>query len=276
MTRGARAHAKARRRASGEKAPLRLDHAPDGVKQSPGNSAPRTCDLACGQRDASSAAARDREKSAGMPLSFELAVFLTYTLPADALARGYETWLRDVDNPFFNTIPGVGRYENWRIAREQTPSLGYTHFDLMFVASEDALQRAWFDARLDAFRTGWIAEWGYGAAAPVNTFAYLMRGTGAPAARRTDRLVLRGGDAALAPGDGARESWQVVKAVRKHYAIGPAPAGEAWLVDIDGHPGPGFRWLSLAYVDDAAAFDRITFCGNDALCAEATLIAAPS
>jgi hypothetical protein len=212
-----------------------------------------------------------------MSTSFDHAIFLTYTLPVDAIARGYEPWLRDVDNPFFNAIPGVGRYENWRIARQQTPSLGYTHFDFMFVAGEDALRRAWFDARLDAFRTGWIAKWGYGAAAPapVNTFAYLMRRSGAPAARRTDRLVLRGGDAALAPGDGSRETWMVETAVRKHYAIGAAPAGESWLVDIERHPGPGFRWLSVAYVDDAAAFDRITFCGDDTLCAEATLIAAP-
>ncbi len=208
----------------------------------------------------------------------DLAIFLTYTLPADAVARGYEPWLRDVDNPFFNAIPGVGRYENWRIARQQTRSLGYTHFDLMFVASEDELKRAWFDARLDAFRTGWIAKWGYGAAAPapVNTFAYLMRRIGAAAARRTDRLVLRGGGEALGPGDGARENWRVVKAVRKHYAIGPAPEGESWLVDIDRHPGPGFRWLSLAYADDGTMFDRITFCGNDTLCAEATVIAAPA
>src|SRR5438477_577884 len=116
-----------------------------------------------------------------MTNSFDHAVFLTYTLPEDALARGYENWLRDVDNPFFNAIPGVGRYENWRIAR----------------------------------------------------------------------------------------------AVRKHYAIGAAPAGESWLVDIDRHPGPGFRWLSVATVDTADAFDRIVFCGNDTLCAEATLIAAP-
>jgi hypothetical protein len=101
-----------------------------------------------------------------MPSSFDLAVFLTYTLPADAIARGYEPWLREVDNPFFNAIPGVGRYENWRIVRQQTPALGYTHFDFMFVASVDALRQAWFDVRLDAFRTGWIAKWGYGAAAP--------------------------------------------------------------------------------------------------------------
>jgi hypothetical protein len=213
-----------------------------------------------------------------MSSSFDLAVFLTYTLPADALARGYEPWLREVDNPFFNAIPGVGRYENWRIVRQQTPTLGYTHFDLMFVASVEALRQGWFDPRLDSFRTGWIAKWGYGTAAPapVNTFAYLMRRIGPPAARCTGRLVLRGGDVALAPGDGARESWAVEQAVRKHYSIGPAPAGESWLTPIADHPGPGFRWLSLAYVDDASAFDRITFCGNDTLCAEATVIAAPA
>jgi hypothetical protein len=213
-----------------------------------------------------------------MSSSFDLAVFLTYTLPADALARGYEPWLRTIDNPFFNAVTGVGRYENWRIERRQTPSLGYTHFDLMFVGSVDALRQAWFDPPLDAFRTGWIAKWGYGAAAPapVNTFAYLMRRVGAPAARRTSRLVLRGGDGTLAPGDGTRETWTVEQAVRKHYAIGPAPAGEDWLTPIQDHPGPGFRWLSLAYVDDASAFDRITFCGNDSLCAEATVIAAPA
>lgn len=212
-----------------------------------------------------------------MAKNFDLCVFLTYTLPADAIARGYEPWLRETDNPFFNSIGGVGRYENWRIERMQTTSLGYTHYDFMFVASEAELERGWFDPRLDEFRKGWIRKWGYGAAKPaaVNTFAYLMRRLGPAATRRGQHLILRGGNEALAPGEGRRESWEVVHAVRKHYAIGPAPAGESWLTPIDRHPGPGFRWLSVSYVDDAAAFDAITFCGNDTLCAEATLIAAP-
>ena len=32
----------------------------------------------------------------------------------DSNARGYEAWLQEIDNPFFNDIPGIRHYTNWK------------------------------------------------------------------------------------------------------------------------------------------------------------------
>ena len=40
---------------------------------------------------------------------------VTYTPRADSASRGYEQWLRDVDNPFFSAQPGIVLYENWKV-----------------------------------------------------------------------------------------------------------------------------------------------------------------
>lgn len=196
-------------------------------------------------------------------------VFLTYTLPADAFARGYGEWLVAVDNPFFNAIPGVGRYENWRIDAGTAP--GWTYFDFLALATPGDLERVWFNRDLDDFRKGWIAKWGYGATkpAPVNTFGYLMEREGV-AQPRTKYAALRGYADRPAASAGA-ELWRVTHAVRKHYAIGPAPSGQSWQTEIAVHPGPGFRWLSIDYRDEPGAPPSD---GSPALLA--SLIAGPS
>ena len=43
-------------------------------------------------------------------------IFIAYCLPGDAEGRGYADWLRRVDMPFFNAIPGVHHYANWRVS----------------------------------------------------------------------------------------------------------------------------------------------------------------
>ncbi len=40
---------------------------------------------------------------------------ITYTPRADSNDRGYEQWLIDVDNPFFNGSPVCVRYTNWKV-----------------------------------------------------------------------------------------------------------------------------------------------------------------
>lgn len=44
-----------------------------------------------------------------------LVIFIAYTVPARAEPEGYSDWLRRVDMPFFNAIPGTHHYANWRL-----------------------------------------------------------------------------------------------------------------------------------------------------------------
>jgi hypothetical protein len=196
-------------------------------------------------------------------------VLLTYATAADAAARGYEDWLRASDNPFFNSIAGVARYDNWKIVNANAP-LDWTHFDFLALSAADDLARVWFSDALDEFRKGWVRRWGYGAAtpAPVNRFGYRLVRVGG-SAPRGNFVALRGFVDRPAGRDNV-ELWRVTHAVRKHYAIGPAPAGESWLVDIAQNPGPGFRWLSVEY---RHAQGELPEDGTPALLA--TLIAGP-
>ena len=41
-------------------------------------------------------------------------ILLVYTPREDSNARGYEAWLQEIDNPFFNDIPGIRHYTNWK------------------------------------------------------------------------------------------------------------------------------------------------------------------
>jgi hypothetical protein len=84
-------------------------------------------------------------------------IFIAYTVPAEAVARGYADWLVRVDNPFFNAVPGTHHYANWRVER----ALGGTApvwdwFDFQGLAAEADLERVWFDPGLDGFRREWL------------------------------------------------------------------------------------------------------------------------
>jgi hypothetical protein len=179
--------------------------------------------------------------------SHEATIFLSYTLPPSAIPGGYEKWLRDVDNPFFNAIPGVGRYENWEVAEARSAPLSFTHFDFMTLGREADLERVWFNKDLDEFRKGWIRKWGYGATGttppPAHAYGYLARGIAAPNAARQPWCAIIGGETV----HGADESWAIVEAVRKHYAIGPAPAGEAWHRPLKPGEGPGLRTFNVVF-----------------------------
>ena len=86
-------------------------------------------------------------------------VLLTYTLPPDARRRGYNEWLRQVDNPFFNSIVGIEHYSNWEILESDRVSLPFSHFDLLFVDGPDSLEGVWFNQELEVFRREWMEKW---------------------------------------------------------------------------------------------------------------------
>lgn len=66
-----------------------------------------------------------------MPTLSDAMVFLPYTPRADADARGYDDWLREVDNPFFNAVPGIVHYSNWKVVG-LAKTAAFSHFDFMY------------------------------------------------------------------------------------------------------------------------------------------------
>lgn len=83
-------------------------------------------------------------------------LLLTYTPRADSEGRGYEDWLREVDNPFFNSQPGIAHYTNWKIVDERAGSFPFRYFDTMFIESEAAFEAP----EVRKFADGWVELWG--------------------------------------------------------------------------------------------------------------------
>ena len=85
---------------------------------------------------------------------------LTYTPRADAADRGYDDWLRSVDNPFFNGVPGIARYENWKVHANILNELPFTYFDLMYLEGHEAIEKVWTNQNLLDFAAEWTRLWG--------------------------------------------------------------------------------------------------------------------
>lgn len=85
---------------------------------------------------------------------------LQYTPRADSADRGYEQWLRDVDNPFFNGVPGIVRYENWKVHAPLLGTPDYAYFDLMYLDGQAAIERVWSNPTVVEFAAEWTRKWG--------------------------------------------------------------------------------------------------------------------
>lgn len=203
-------------------------------------------------------------------------LLIVYTVSADADARGYEPWLGEVDNPFFNAIPGVGNYSNWKIETLlHGDPLPYSHFDFQGLDSEAALEPVWFNADLDEFRKEWIRLWGYGTAKPdpVMANAYLMR----PVLRRTGARLPRFARVTASTGPlpadlDADLAWQVDEVIRKHFAVA---SGADWRVPVtEGNP-LALDWLAVQFGDSAEALAAGPVHAQAATAFIARLIAAP-
>ncbi|EPX85102.1 hypothetical protein [Salipiger mucosus] len=196
-----------------------------------------------------------------------LVIFIAYTVPPDAEPRGYSQWLRDVDMPFFNAIPGTGHYANWRIGEMlEGGAPAWDYFDFQGLDSEEDLERVWFNPDLDGFRRNWLKLWGYGRgeAPPVLRHAYLMRRVGTVSPGRDTRLTLSAGTGALPEGAGDVR-WQVEGVLHKHFG---GASDKAWLTPTsEGNP-LGLDWMSAGYGDAAPAAEATLAC-------RAELIAAP-
>lgn len=200
-------------------------------------------------------------------------LFIVYTPGPGAEERGYEGWLQTVDAPFFNAIPGVHHYANWKIERVlHGPAPGYTHFDFQALTEEADLERVWFNPELDHFRTEWIRLWGYGEGKPhpAQAYAFLMHPAGKARGAATGLARIMAGTGE--PPTYADRCWTVDEAIRKHFATGPA--GAEWRVPASSHNPLGFDWVAITYGSDPealAAYDP----GAETLAVVARRIAAP-
>lgn len=86
-------------------------------------------------------------------------LLLTYNVGEHVDIGEYEQWLREVDDPFFNTIPGIARYANWKVLDEKVGTVNFTHYDLMELEDLDAFERVWGNEKLQEFARGWTERW---------------------------------------------------------------------------------------------------------------------
>jgi len=189
-------------------------------------------------------------------------ILLTYRIRDGADADGYDDWLRTIDNPFFNAIPGIKCYTNWKV-HETAQALPFTHFDFLEIDNVEELESLWFCPELNTFRTEWVRLWGRGVPDPDNARCYLSESVAGGLPPQSS-LVLQAG-AARATGSEATE-WTTRELLHKHYAAG---ATDDWRTSVvDTAPFAKFSVTYTAAPLAAAAMD------HDAALS-ATLIAAP-
>lgn len=169
-------------------------------------------------------------------------ILITYTPGPAAEPAKYEPWLRREDNPTFNSVAGIGEYSNWKVLSPQ--SLGWTHFDFLGLAAPADLERVWFSPELNRFRSQWVALWGYGAAGPnaASGYATLFLRAGEPIRARARFVEIE-----FDPPEPGGERWQAVEVLRKHWALGPASAGEPWRRPIGEFNPLGCSSIALTF-----------------------------
>jgi len=165
--------------------------------------------------------------------AFDFMLLISYAVRADAQARGYDDWLRRVDNPFFNAAPQIAHYANWEVTGGINPFAPNTHFDFVGMTREDDLDAVWNDPQLNAFRLEWRKLWGLPDANPAARIETCLCERVATAPMRwTDRLALSP-EASASPA--GWETWRVLRSLRGtgigferfHLRFGEGAAGAA-------------------------------------------------
>lgn len=88
------------------------------------------------------------------------ALLLTYTPRSDVDLNDYHQWLREIDNPFFNSRPTVHRYVNYRIAQPVQGDEDFTHFDLLEIEGDGGTESVLGDEAIASFARDWVRKWG--------------------------------------------------------------------------------------------------------------------
>lgn len=175
-------------------------------------------------------------------------IFIAYGVNEGAEERGYSDWLRRVDNPFFNAIPGVRHYANWRVQSVfKGAPMDWDYFDFQGLTAEEALEPVWFNPDLDGFRREWIRLWGYGRPQPlpVHAHSYVMRPVSRSGAAETGLARIIGGKGEpVVEGDLV---YRVEGVLSKHFAAGGAPKDKPWLSPASEDNPLGLDWITVRY-----------------------------
>jgi hypothetical protein len=154
------------------------------------------------------------------PRTCDLMLLIVYALPADAEARGYDDWLRSVDNPFFNAASCIAHYGNWKVTGGTNPFSPQTHFDFVCMKSADDFDSVWNDPELNAFRREWKRLWGLPEGHPAARIeTWYCERTARAAMAWSPRLALLP-SASESPIAGW-ETWRAVRSLRGS-GVGPA------------------------------------------------------
>ena len=86
-------------------------------------------------------------------------ILLTYKIGSHVDPEVYEDWLRSTDNPFFNNIPGVKRYANWKVVDEMIGTVEFTHYDLLEIEDLASWKTVWDNKSLQEFANAWTERW---------------------------------------------------------------------------------------------------------------------
>jgi len=161
---------------------------------------------------------------------FTAMILLSYTLRPGVDTEEYEAWLRAVDNPFFNGVPGIAHYTNWKITAAATP-MPFSHFDFMGVDSVAAAADVWQRQDVKDFTAEWRRLWGLGPEATdlsVNAHVYLFENEADQGLAQTDSVVVTTAQAPVADAPPI-ERWRIVRSLRgeprfQHLRVQPGPA----------------------------------------------------
>lgn len=164
---------------------------------------------------------------------FTAALVLTYSPREGAEDDGYADWVRRVDNPFFNAVPGIVRYSNWRIIKGRC-DLPYAYFDILVLQDLMSFDRVWLGDEVRAFRAEWRDKWGAepGTDSALNSHVYLLELVSGKIAGSADYVLFAPDATAGQAGEGFQE-WRVVRPIKGDVR---------------------FDSLALKYVDEPGAF----------------------
>jgi hypothetical protein len=178
--------------------------------------------------------------------SFDAMSLILYTPRADSNDRGYEQWLIDVDNPFFNNSEVCVRYTNWKVVDDAGVNFGFSHFDFFGMDNRDSGDKVWSDEELSEFRVGWRKLWGAAESLDptANSIVNLCERTGAPQTEAKYVIVVPTEDASATDPDGC-ETWNtyndyrgdvVLSAFHLKYTDDPADFETFRQAHADGGP----------------------------------------
>lgn len=88
------------------------------------------------------------------------AILLTYDVRPGTDLEEYERWLREVDNPFFNSQPGIKKYVNWKVEDNKVNDTGFPYFDLFILEEGETYESIFNSPEIDRFSRNWDKLWG--------------------------------------------------------------------------------------------------------------------